>query len=58
MSQTKPRSDLEVQLAQFDYDTPVEEWPDDDIQELLDLVEELDCSFADTLARYRSGDWS
>lgn len=55
MSDGRP-SDLEVQLAQFDYDTPVEEWPEEEVTKLLDLVEQLDCTFADTLAECRAGE--
>lgn len=53
---TTPGGNIDYKLAQFDFDTPVEEWPEEDIQDLLDTVAELDCEFGHILRDIRSDD--
>lgn len=48
-----PKKDIRVKLSKFDYDTPVEEWDEDERQELLDLVAQLDCRMGEALRKVR-----
>lgn len=58
MSQTdspsiKNTGDLDHKLAQFDYDTPAEEWPREEKETLLDLIAQLDCGMGQALRKAR-----
>lgn len=44
---------LHGKLAKFDYDTPVEEWDEEEIQELLDLVAHTDTGMGEALRKGR-----
>ena len=49
----KKSGELDHKLAQFDYDTPVEEWPREEKEELLDLIAQLDCGMGEALRDIR-----